>query len=329
MAIQRIIKKKTGTSNPSTYVGTDGEIFLNDSIPDLRLSDGTTPGGVSLSISAAGIATYATLSGLSQGLTGTPNISVNQVGIASYLTVSGVSSFYNDVHFEYDRAILIGNNDELQLYHSGANSYIDNSSGNNLIIRTHGGSIQLDKEGPELMGVFNTDGSVELYYNNSIRFETTSIGATVYGTFNTGIITANSSVIGSGVTIQQSGIRASGIITANSFRPSSGYYQSGSGTNAFYVFDGTGNVSFQGTIGVNQINSGAGYKALEFSGNTTPSVQVTNGLIVSGISTLGVGSTSTPPSNSQMSFELVSNTQLRIKVRGTDGVLRSANITLS
>jgi hypothetical protein len=42
-----------------------------------------------------------------------------------------------------------------------------------------------------------------------------------------------------------------------------------------------------------------------------------------------LGATSTPPSNSQMSFELTSNTNLRIKVRGTDGVLRSGNITLA
>jgi len=42
-----------------------------------------------------------------------------------------------------------------------------------------------------------------------------------------------------------------------------------------------------------------------------------------------LSSTSTPPSNSQLSFELTSDTNLRIKVRGSDGVLRSANITLS
>ena len=54
-----------------------------------------------------------------------------------------------------------------------------------------------------------------------------------------------------------------------------------------------------------------------------------SGTIFSGITTVGIASTSTPANNSQMSFELTSNTNLRIKVRGTDGVLRSANITLS
>jgi hypothetical protein len=66
-------------------------------------------------------------------------------------------------------------------------------------------------------------------------------------------------------------------------------------------------------------------------GITTPTskLHVVGNTIITGISTVGLGTTSTPPSNSQFSFELTSNTNLRIKVRGTDGVLRSANITLS
>ena len=53
------------------------------------------------------------------------------------------------------------------------------------------------------------------------------------------------------------------------------------------------------------------------------------GNLIAGITTVGLGSTSTPPSNSQLSFELTSNTNLRVKVRGSDGVIRTANITLS
>jgi|694.fasta_scaffold38853_3 hypothetical protein len=66
-------------------------------------------------------------------------------------------------------------------------------------------------------------------------------------------------------------------------------------------------------------------------GITTPTskLHVVGSTLITGISTVGLGTTSTPPSNSQFSFELTSNTNLRIKVRGTDGVLRSANITLS
>lgn len=63
--------------------------------------------------------------------------------------------------------------------------------------------------------------------------------------------------------------------------------------------------------------------------NPTSPLHVVGNTLITGISTVGLGTTSTPPSNSQMSFELISDTNLRIKVRGTHGVLRSANITLA
>jgi hypothetical protein len=58
-------------------------------------------------------------------------------------------------------------------------------------------------------------------------------------------------------------------------------------------------------------------------------LNVNGGLVVSGVSTVGLGSTSSLTENSTLTFELTSNTNLRIQVRGTDGVIRSANLTLS
>jgi hypothetical protein len=52
-------------------------------------------------------------------------------------------------------------------------------------------------------------------------------------------------------------------------------------------------------------------------------------LNVSGITTLGLGSTSSPQLNSQMSFELTNNATLTIRVKGTDGVTRVGTVTLS
>ena len=80
-------------------------------------------------------------------------------------------------------------------------------------------------------------------------------------------------------------INATGIITASSFRPSSGFYQSANGTNSFFVYDGTGNVAFQGTIGVGQINSGQGYQAITLSGDTKPTVTFVDNGIFGGVVT--------------------------------------------
>jgi len=80
-----------------------------------------------------------------------------------------------------------------------------------------------------------------------------------------------------------------------------------------------------------QVSGGAYVSGNIGIGTTRPTspLHVVGTALITGITTVGLGSTSTPPSNSQLSFELTSDTNLRIKVRGTDGVLRSANITLA
>lgn len=71
----------------------------------------------------------------------------------------------------------------------------------------------------------------------------------------------------------------------------------------------------------------------QISGITTitpvTELNVNGDLVVSGVSTVGIASTSSLTVNSTLSFELTSNTNLRVQVRGTDGVIRSANLTLS
>ena len=85
--------------------------------------------------------------------------------------------------------------------------------------------------------------------------------------------------------VSATSVNATGIITANSFRPSSGYYQSANGTNSFYVYDGTGNVAFQGTIGVGQINSGQGYQTINLSSDSKPTVTFVDNGIFNGVVT--------------------------------------------
>jgi hypothetical protein len=60
----------------------------------------------------------------------------------------------------------------------------------------------------------------------------------------------------------------------------------------------------------------------------TSKLHVVGNTLITGITTVGLGTTSSP-SNSQLTFELTSDTNLRVRVRGTDGVIRSTNLTLS
>ena len=79
-------------------------------------------------------------------------------------------------------------------------------------------------------------------------------------------------------------INASGIVTASSFVPTSGYIKAPDGTNSFYIYNSTGNVSFQGTIGAGQINGGAGNKVVGLAGSDAAFV---NNVTIAGILTAG------------------------------------------
>jgi len=200
---------------------------------------------------------------------------VSTLGIVSATTlfVTGVSTFKNNVNLADNASLYLGDGNDLRIFHNGANSFIqDNGTGNlfidasNTYYRATTHLIQ-NPSSSETLAVFTSNGSVALYYDNVKTFETSGIGATVYGTLDT------------------TQLNATGIVTGSSFRPSTGYYQSANGTNAFYVYDGTGNVAFQGTIGVGQINSGQGYQAINLSSDTKPTVTFIDNGIFNGVVT--------------------------------------------
>ena len=76
--------------------------------------------------------------------------------------------------------IEIGNSSDLQIYHDGSNSYINESGTGSLITQT---TAYFLRQG----GTNNTNNaivantSVDLYYDNSKKFETTSAGVDVSG----------------------------------------------------------------------------------------------------------------------------------------------------
>ena len=122
-------------------------------------------------------------------------------------------------------------------------------------------------------------------------------------------------------------IIATGIITANSFSGEVSYanvsgiatYATTAGISTYANVSGI--ATYATTAGIATYTTTAGISTVSQGLTGSPN-------IITGITTVGLGTTSAP-SNSQLTFELISNTNLRIKVRGTDGMLRSANITLA
>ena len=81
--------------------------------------------------------------------------------------------------------IRLGNGQDLELFHTGTHSYIQNSVGNLLIGNNYDGDVGGDiyiqaKYGENSITCFD-DGGTELFYDNSKKLETTSGGAQVTG----------------------------------------------------------------------------------------------------------------------------------------------------
>jgi hypothetical protein len=74
---------------------------------------------------------------------------------------------------------IFGAGSDLQIYHDGTNSYIDDSGTGSLLLRSD--RLRIGKYTGENMIEAYADGQVELYYDSTKRIETTSVGADVTG----------------------------------------------------------------------------------------------------------------------------------------------------
>ena len=82
-----------------------------------------------------------------------------------------------------DVSLSIGSNNDLRLYHEGNHSYIIDRGTGELRIGSDSG-IRLTKHDSETVALFDPDGAVELYYDNSKKFDTTSTGVALHGLSN-------------------------------------------------------------------------------------------------------------------------------------------------
>ena len=102
---------------------------------------------------------------------------------------SAAKSWYNvfvnnDILIADNGVIQIGDGNDLQIYHNGSDSYIDEGGTGDLKIRSTSGIQLLNSSENYLACIPN--GAVELYYNNSKKFETNNTGFGGLGYLNAG-----------------------------------------------------------------------------------------------------------------------------------------------
>ena len=76
----------------------------------------------------------------------------------------------------------LGASNDLQLYHDGSNSLIDDAGTGSIVLKTYTSVKILNKTGDENILVATPDSSVALFYDATKHLETTDGGAIVYGT---------------------------------------------------------------------------------------------------------------------------------------------------
>jgi len=104
------------------------------------------------------------------------------VDITGVLTTDGISTSADVTFGDNDKAIF-GAGSDLEIYHDGTRSYIEEGGLGGLWISTNGTEIKLKQSGgaDEEMLVATPNGSVDLYYNNNLKLATTSTGISVTG----------------------------------------------------------------------------------------------------------------------------------------------------
>ena len=105
-------------------------------------------------------------------------------GKTTYMTIDGGDEnikFAKNTKYSDNVKALFGSGSDLEIYHDGSNSYINENGTGVLAIQTNGTEIQFNSTGGEYLARFIPDSSVKLYYDNAEKIQTTSTGVEVTG----------------------------------------------------------------------------------------------------------------------------------------------------
>jgi hypothetical protein len=205
------VQRRRGTSSQHTsFTGAEGEISVNTSNKTIHVHDGSTAGGFE---SALANLDNVGVADVSSALAGVTNIDINggtidgtTIGGNSAAAITGTTvtgtSFVSSGNMTFgdnDKAIF-GAGSDLQIYHDGSHSVINDVGTGHLKIQGTDIRIQ-SSNGAENFLVADENGAVRLYNNDSQKFQTTSTGVDISGTITSdgltvdGVATVNSNIL--------------------------------------------------------------------------------------------------------------------------------------
>jgi len=109
------------------------------------------------------------------------------------LTINATTTVTADMRFTDNDHLYFGSGKDLDIYHDGSNSFIEDQGTGSMYIRSTSGDLYLRTSTTENAIWCDQNEGVHLYYNGSQRFETTSTGATVNGKMTISDVSASAS----------------------------------------------------------------------------------------------------------------------------------------
>ena len=165
-----------------TAFSVAGDITANGNIQ----GDGSTNISSINDITAGGVLTIDGVSDLDELVVAGVSTFSGNIFVGAAATVG----FGTHVSFRDTAKAVFGASSDLQIYHDGTDSIINNTSGDLYLQTTGSGDdiiiraaddVIIQTQGSEGAVVARGNGTVELYYNNQKKFETTGLGVTVSG----------------------------------------------------------------------------------------------------------------------------------------------------
>jgi hypothetical protein len=111
----------------------------------------------------------------------------------------------NDIKFGDNDKATFGAGDDLQIYHNGSDSYVDDAGVGDLVLRGNNQVLIKDKATNDTMVNCRSGQFVKLYYNNAEKLATTSTGIDVTGTATMDGLTVDGNVESLGTFILNNG----------------------------------------------------------------------------------------------------------------------------
>ncbi len=240
------------------------------------------------------------------------NVTIGQsLHVSQHLNVTGVTTFQSNVNFGDNDKVIFGDGGDLEIFHDGSNSYIKDTGTGSLVLDVS--KLEIKNAANNETGlVFTENNSIELYYDNTKRFETTGVGATVTGNLGVsgnlvvagesefvGVVTFRGGTINLG-DADTDNIILTGDVNSDILPNTTSTFNLGSTSKRWGAIYGTSaNISGVGTFGGADLNGSTTIEDLQITGITTISgsidglnsleidghVQFNGGMTIQGIST--------------------------------------------